>query len=245
MLLNYHYIVEEGRASLAHSKMGEQQIYQILRSAIFNAELPPGTQLVESSLAEGFGVSRTPIRSVISRLKYESLVRFVPNKGAFVYCPTPEEAEEIFFVRKILEPEATYLAALEASSADLEKMNIFLDEEEQYYQQNQPHLALHAIQSFHMAVIEASKNSYLIQYLQEILSLTHIIQTFYDVAETNTTHSNHEHRTLYEAIHQGDADRAKQLAIEHIPFIVRDIDFTKKLNHALSIEQIITRYTPK
>jgi DNA-binding GntR family transcriptional regulator len=230
---------------LSHSKMGEQQIYQILRSAIFNAELPPGTQLVESSLAEGFGVSRTPIRSVLSRLKYESLVRFIPNKGAFVYCPTPEEAEQIFFVRQILEPVAAYLAALQASPSDLEKMNFFLDQEEQCNQQNQPQLALQATQSFHMAVIEASKNTYLIQCLREILSLTHIILTFYDVSETNASHSNHEHRALYEAIHQRDSDLAKQLAADHIPFILRDIDFTKKLNHALSIDQIITRYTPK
>ncbi|MGG5252317.1 GntR family transcriptional regulator [Neobacillus sp. SM06] len=230
---------------MLHSKMGEDQIYQVLRSAIFNAELTPGTQLVESSLADAFGVSRTPIRSVLSRLKYESLVRLIPNKGAFVYCPTPKEAEEIFFVRQILEPEATYLAALKANSSDLKKMEIYLDQEKHYYQQNQPQLALHAIQSFHMVIIEACKNAYLIQYLKEVLSLTHIIQTFYDVAETNTTLSNHEHRTMYDAIHQRDANRAKQLAIEHIPFIVKDIDFTKKLNHALSIEQIITRYTPK
>jgi DNA-binding GntR family transcriptional regulator len=225
--------------------MGEHQIYQVLRSAIFNADLPPGTQLVESSLAEGFGVSRTPIRSVLSRLKYESLVRFIPNRGAFVYCPTPEEAEQIFFVRQILEPEAAYLAALQASPSDLEKMNFFLDQEEQFYQQNQPHDALKAIQSFHMAVIESCKNFYLIQCLREILSLTHIILTFYDVSEANTTQSNHEHRDLYEAIYQRDAKRAKQLANEHIPSIVSDIDFTKKLNHALSIDQIITRYTPK
>lgn len=224
--------------------MGEQQIYQILRNAIFNAELPPGTQLVESSLAEGFGVSRTPIRAVLSRLKYESLVRFIPNKGTFVYCPTPEEAEQIFYIRKILEPEATYLTALQASPSDLERMNFFLDQEEQFYQQEQPQNALQAIQSFHLAVIEACKNSYLIQYLREILSLTLIIQTFYDVSETETTHSNHQHRELFEAIEQRDAIRAKQLAIEHIPFIVKDIDFTKKLNHALPIDQIITRYTP-
>jgi DNA-binding GntR family transcriptional regulator len=230
---------------LSHSKMGEQQIYQILRSAIFNAELPPGTQLVESSLAEGFGVSRTPIRSVLSRLKYESLVRFIPNKGAFVYCPTPEEAEQIFFVRKILEPEAAYLAALQASQSDLEKMKFFVDQEVLFYQQNQPHLALQAIQSFHMTVIESCKNSYLIQYLREILSLTHIILTFYDVSETNTTHSSHEHLALYEAISRRDASCAKHLADQHIPFILRDIDFTKKLNHALSIDQIITRYTPQ
>jgi DNA-binding GntR family transcriptional regulator len=225
--------------------MGEKEIYQLLKSAIFNSELPPGTQLVESSLAEAFGVSRTPIRSVLSRLKYESLVRFIPNRGAFVYCPTPKEAEQIFFVRQILEPEATYLAALNASSSDLEKMNFFLNQEEQCYQENQAQLALQSIQSFHLAVIEACRNPYLIQYLREILSLTHIILTFYDVSETNTTHSNHEHRALYDAIYRRDADRAKQLAVEHIPFIISDIDFTKKLNHALSIDQIITRYTSK
>ncbi|MGG3471040.1 GntR family transcriptional regulator [Neobacillus pocheonensis] len=229
---------------MSHTKMGEKQIYQILRSAIFNAELPPGTQLVESSLAEAFGVSRTPIRSVLSRLKYESLVRFIPNRGAFVYCPTPEEAEQIFFLRQILEPEAAYLAALQATPSDLEKMNFFLEQEKQFYQQNEPQLALQAIQSFHLAVIDACKNPYLIQYLREILSLTHIILIFYDVSDANNTQSNHQHRDLYEAIHQRDAILAKQLTKDHIPFIIGDIDFTKKQNHTLTIDQIITRYTP-
>lgn len=227
-----------------HSKVGEQEIYKILRNAIFNAELPPGTQLVETSLAEAFGISRTPIRSVLSRLKHEYLVQFIPNKGAFVYCPTPEEAEKIFYVRQILEPEAAYLAAIHSSSADLEKMNTYLDEEEHWHAQNQPHRALQAIESFHMAVIEASNNSYMIHYLREIVSLTHIILTFYDISESNATHSNNEHRSLYDAIYQKDANRAKQLTFEHIPFILNDIDFTKKFK-PLSIDQIITRYTSK
>ncbi|MCP8970446.1 GntR family transcriptional regulator [Ectobacillus ponti] len=228
---------------MVQTKIGESQIYQILRSAIFNAELPPGTQLVEASLAEAFGVSRTPIRSVLSRLKYESLVQFVPNRGAFVYCPTPAEAEQIFYVRQVLEPEAAFLAAKKATAADLQAMEFHLAEEARLYKEGKPQLALQAIQSFHMAVIEASKNSYLIQYLRDILSLTHIILTFYDVSDENNSHSHHEHHELYEAIRRQDAAHAKQLAHQHIPFILSDIDFTKKLNHALTIDQIINRYT--
>ncbi|WP_228485628.1 GntR family transcriptional regulator [Thermaerobacillus caldiproteolyticus] len=81
---------------MIHTKIGEEHIYQILRNAIFNADLSPGTQLIESSLAEAFGVSRTPIRAVLQRLKYDSLVKMIPHRGAFVYCPTPKESEQIF-----------------------------------------------------------------------------------------------------------------------------------------------------
>jgi DNA-binding GntR family transcriptional regulator len=218
----------------------EEQIYQILRNAIFNAELTPGMQLVESSLAEAFGVSRTPVRSVLQRLNYESLVQIIPNRGAFVYCPSPEEAEHIFRVRQVLEPEAAYLAATHATAYDLDKMANLLEQETRWYKENQPHQVLRTIESFHLALVDASRNPYLIRYLREIISLAHLIFTFYDVADND---ASHDHQAIYEAVRLGDAKRARDLAHVHIPPMIRDIDFSKPLKGALSIDQIINRYT--
>jgi DNA-binding GntR family transcriptional regulator len=229
---------------LVPSKLGEDQIYTILRNAIFNAELPPGTQLIESSLAMAFDVSRTPIRSVLQRLKYEWLVQVIPNRGSFVYCPTPREAEEIFHVRGLLEPEAVRLAAERITPWELDKLEALLEEESQCYIRNEPHQALQVIDEFHKTMIKASKNNYLIRCLEETLSLSHIILTFYDVSGANNSHTFKEHQDILQALRDKDADQAKNLAHQHIPSIMGDIDFSKSFNRALSIEQIITRYTP-
>lgn len=229
--------------SNTYTKMNEEQIYQILRNAIFNADLPPGTQLIESSLAEAFGVSRTPIRAVLQRLKYDSLVEIIPHRGAFVYCPTPEESEQIFFVRQILEPEAAALAAIHATPEQLKVMEEMLKKEKECYEQNEHHKALPFIEQFHMTIIEASGNPYLVECLRRIISLTHIILTFYDVSHTHSCDVYEEHEALYKAICAHDANRAKQLTHLHIPSIVRDIDFSKKFNGSLSIHEIIKKYT--
>ncbi|QYR20965.1 GntR family transcriptional regulator [Paenibacillus sp. sptzw28] len=230
---------------LLDKKISEDQIYEILKEAIFNSDLTPGTQLVEMSLAEAFEVSRTPIRAVFHRLKFESLVKIIPNRGAFVYCPTPEEAEHIFSVRKLLEPEAARLAALHAGQEDLDKMEQFLTQEKEYYLKRDERSALKAIAEFHLAVIHASRNDYLIRYLRELVNLTHIILTFYDTADPESPDSPDEHKAIFEAIRKGDGDLAYRLASDHVDFIRSEIDFSRQLNHALSVEQVISRYSQR
>lgn len=227
---------------MGHMRIGEEQIYEILKAAIFNSELTPGTQLVETSLADAFGVSRTPIRSVLKRLEYESLVKIYPNRGTFVYCPSPEEAEQIFSVRQILEAEATFLAAKYATEEEIRKLEELLIQEKEFYAKNEHRQALRVISDFHEGIIAASRHDYLIRYLRELLSLSHIILTFYDTTEEETPHSIDEHKAILEAIKKKDSHLAKQLADDHIQCIKGDIDYTKKLNHALSIEQVIAHY---
>lgn len=224
-------------------KISENQMYEILKEAISNGDLTPGTQLVETSLAEAFHISRTPIRSVFNRLKFESLVKIIPNKGAFVYCPSPAEAEEIFAVRKLLEPEAARLAASFAGEEDLALMEQFLRKEKEYYILRDERNALKAITDFHMAVIQASRNDYLIRYLRELVNFTHIILMSYDTADPESPESPDEHKAIFEAIKKKDGDLAYRLARDHIDFIQKEIDFTRQLNHPLSIEQVISRYS--
>ncbi len=233
----------EGGIILQQLKVREEEIYQILRKAIFNTELLPGTQLIETSLAEAFGVSRTPIRAVLQRLKYDSLIVMIPNRGAFVYCPDPKEAEQIFFVRQILEPEAAALAAIHATTQQLKFIKNCLDQELELYKQNEPKKALPIIEQFRMKIIEASGNPYLFDSLRKIISLTHIILTFYDVSDDHCFDVYNEHVLLYEAIKAKNSMEAKRLAYHHIPMITKDIDFSKKFTSSLSINQIIEKYT--
>lgn len=81
-----------------------EQAYDILREKILSRELLPGARLVDSQLAEEFGISRTPLRDAIRKLAEEGLVVNNPQKkGYYVYQPSAEDINEIFELRLILD----------------------------------------------------------------------------------------------------------------------------------------------
>lgn len=59
-------------------------IYNVLKNRILFLEYKPGQVLNEKLLAEEFGVSRTPLRSVLNRLEWEQLVRVLPRTGTII-----------------------------------------------------------------------------------------------------------------------------------------------------------------
>jgi GntR family transcriptional regulator, rspAB operon transcriptional repressor len=95
------------------------QVYLALREAIVSAELEPGRQLSENELADLLGVSRTPVREALFRLRDERLVAIVPQLGTFVTLISPAAVEDAAFVREALECAAIRRAVERISDADL------------------------------------------------------------------------------------------------------------------------------
>lgn len=79
------------------------QVLEVIRQAILDFRYKPGQRLIERELIEQTGVSRTTIREVLRELEAEGLVTTIPQKGAIVVVPTPEEAAELYEVRSALE----------------------------------------------------------------------------------------------------------------------------------------------
>ncbi|TCK30649.1 GntR family transcriptional regulator [Ancylobacter aquaticus] len=75
-----------------------------LRKAILDGTYPAGAQLRQDALAATFKVSRIPIREALFQLDAEGLVRFVPQKGAVVAALSAEEIDDVFELRRLLEP---------------------------------------------------------------------------------------------------------------------------------------------
>lgn len=93
-----------------------------IMKAIFGGELAGGDRLVEQDLAAKFGVSRTPIREALGELAALGMIRLKPNHGAVV-CPFgPEQITELYHVRRILEMEATRLAAGHIDPEELQRL---------------------------------------------------------------------------------------------------------------------------
>src|SRR2546427_13052427 len=76
-----------------------------LRDQIIRGEIAEGTQLRQDAIATQYQVSRIPVREALRQLEAEGLITIVPNRGAVVPALSPDDIEELFSIRSLLEPE--------------------------------------------------------------------------------------------------------------------------------------------
>jgi DNA-binding GntR family transcriptional regulator len=103
-------------------------VQEKLRGAILNGTFKPGERLVESAIAEQLGISRAPVREVLSALEREGLVVNIPRRGNFVLDFTDKDIEEIYSLRLLLELGALERAATRLTEADAQEIQDLIDQ---------------------------------------------------------------------------------------------------------------------
>ena len=81
-------------------------VYEAIKDKIINGEFLPGSILMERSIAEEFGVSRTPVREALKRLSQEGWVDWEERRRAVVSEITISKIMELFTLREMIEPFA-------------------------------------------------------------------------------------------------------------------------------------------
>jgi DNA-binding GntR family transcriptional regulator len=199
------------------------QVYAALRAAIVSAELEPGRRLSENELAELLGVSRTPVREALARLRDERLVAIVPQLGTFVTLISPAAVEDAAFVREALECASIRLAAERATSAGLAELQANLVAQERAEQEADTAAfdalddALHrllAAQSGHEIAWSLARRAN--GHLDRVRGLS-LPEPGY-LGEMVA-----EHRALVAAIADGDADRAERLMRHHLRMVLSSV----------------------
>src|ERR1700751_148933 len=81
-----------------------------IRDKIIRGEIQEGAQLRQDAIANQYHVSRIPVREALRQLDAEGLIAIVPNRGAVVPALSPDDIEELFSIRALLEPEVLKLS---------------------------------------------------------------------------------------------------------------------------------------
>ncbi len=102
-------------------------VYDRLLAGIALGDYAPGSALNERELAAELGVSRTPVREALLRLRLEGLVRVVPRGGIFVAETSIRQIREITEVRLVLEECSGRLAVARCSPQWLAELQAWLD----------------------------------------------------------------------------------------------------------------------
>ncbi|GAB4237933.1 MAG: GntR family transcriptional regulator [Elainellaceae cyanobacterium] len=196
------------------SRTTQASVTEYLRQAILSGELPAGTRLVQSELAEVLNVSVTPIREALRELSTQGLIDLDAFRGAVVHTPTLTELEEIFEVRTVLLPFSIRKGVEQITSQELDQAEAILAQMEAETQQTR---WIELNRQFHGLLYRANSNSKLRDILQQLSDIAAIyINLSFAQTPLQQESADREHRMILNAYRQKDVEQAIAITLNHI-----------------------------
>jgi DNA-binding GntR family transcriptional regulator len=192
--------------------------YDAIRESIGTGEFAPGSWLRESSVAATLGLSRTPVREALRMLATEGVVELVHNRGARVVSWTPDDIDEAYRLRALIEGYGAGLAARRADAACIAELRALQERYEHALDEHDPTVAASAQcnDDFHAAVLAASGSTRLPMLVAMVSSaplVRHVLQSYDD---DDRRRSVVAHRDVITAIANADEALATSAMSSHI-----------------------------
>ena len=199
------------------------QVARRIAAAIDDGTFQPGERLVETRLAEMFGVSRGPVREALKTLQSENIVAITPGRGSFVAAPSSEDVEQIVAARALLEGLAARTVTTHARKRDLQQLvRLRKSMEEAVERGDIPgYLALHW--RLHELLCELSNNPVLIQAWQSMHGQLRLFWRGRISRVDLTERLLMETSVLVDSLYGKDPDEADALFRSHIIHVSYDI----------------------
>ena len=193
----------------SHAETVYAQLLQAINSGIYK----PGDRIREEAVAEGLGVSRTPVREALRRLQSEDVLA-KSTQGLTVLEMGEDLVLELYALRETLEVMASQLAARHATHADLRRLSAVLRQEAAC--KDADSIGLAAInRDFHVALAEAAHNRFLLKALRNLQDayLRLPLTTLSLLGRPQI--ALEEHRAIVDAIARRDVAGAAKAAKRH------------------------------
>lgn len=190
---------------MSDTRASQKDAYQLILNAIDTGVYRPGDRLVESELADRFGMSRTPIREALQRLETQSLLAR-DGRSLVVASLDHNQMAELYVVRSELEALAARLAARHATAEEVRLLQEMVREDQLLV--NDPAALARTNRRFHRQVHLASHNRYLVQQLDLVYRSMALMATTSLAAEGRSEIAVAEHAAVVDAIAKGDGDAA-------------------------------------
>ena len=194
-------------------KAAQKDAYTLILEAIDSGIYKPGDRLVESELAERFGVSRTPIREALQRLETQSLLTR-DGRSLIVASLDHNQMAELYVVRCELEGLAASLAARHATEEEIQVLRDMVAEDRALL--DDPGALARANRRFHKMIHLASHNRYLVQQLDLVHRSMALMATTSLAAEGRGVKALEEHAAIVDAIARRDEQAAYRALRDHI-----------------------------
>jgi len=186
-----------------------------LRHSILTSELIPGVIYNEKSLAERLGISRTPVREALLELASRRLIRLFPQKGMMINTFSGKDIEEVFDIRIALEA-LSIKNACGSSQLNVDLLKQFINDQKAAVEVNHPSDFMEADRRFHMAFIYLNDNNYLIDTMQDIRDIMHLMGLRALGKQDRMLRVIGEHEIILEAVAVKDVTMAMEKMVNHL-----------------------------
>jgi DNA-binding GntR family transcriptional regulator len=195
------------------------RVFQQLRTAIVEGEIPAGSKISEPEMAARFGISRGPLREAMRRLESTNLVERRPNLGARVITLTSVQLLEIYVIREALEGMAARLAAAHMSDDAIEDLKDLMEQHRRDVARDfwQAYFQKEGDMDFHFRIVQGSANRRLIAILcDDLYHLARMYRCQFGMGSDRAREALREHELVVDAIAERDGELAELLMRRHI-----------------------------
>jgi DNA-binding GntR family transcriptional regulator len=186
-----------------------EYIAETLESQILDGSLSPSTRLVQTEIADSFGVSRLPVRDALRILEKKELVITLPRKGMVVRPVTEKEAKELFELRLLLEGYAFTASAPLLGRNNLDRLD-HLVEEQMTSDPSNFGLLMDIDEQFHMVLISECDNEEIRKQIVNLWRRIRMLRALARNVDEWNRRSAKGHKRIIEALRSSDFDLAKQ-----------------------------------
>lgn len=204
-----------------------QALYREMRDRITLLQYPPGTALRENTLADEFGVSRTPIRRALHRLEFDGLVHISRGAGAVVAAVDIKSLKEVYALRLKLAELVGELNPARLKEENLAVLENILEQTEQMRDQYDPVALARIYNVFHQEMLDIISNEPLKQISDQLFHRTARVwlQLLPDLDwEEEITTMCEEIRDVLAGLRAGDMQTVAQVRRQHMAMLLQRIN---------------------
>jgi DNA-binding GntR family transcriptional regulator len=195
-----------------------ERIREQLIEDILSGQLPPGTRIVETRLAQQLGVSQGPVREALRDLELFGFVVSSPFRGTQVRKISPDDLVEIYPVRAALEGVAAKAAATRIDDATLAELEELIATMRDAAERKDQQAHVNADFAFHHAIVKASGNRMLEHVWQtmRLATTTFVTHAMNQITHRSLTEIGERHVPVLEALRSRDPILAEAAMRRHI-----------------------------
>jgi DNA-binding GntR family transcriptional regulator len=190
--------------------------YEQIRQRILDNVWPPGHRALEQEVALALGMSRTPVREAIMRLRNEGLVEVIPRHGLRVLPVSPNDMREIYEILTALECMAVErLASRRPSDAELKPLIDACKAMDKALKADDLDAWAAADERFHAHLLELAGNRQLQATVLNYWDRAHRARMFTLRLRPKPVNSTKEHLQMVERLRAGDAEGVARVTRAH------------------------------
>ncbi|KQN72678.1 MULTISPECIES: GntR family transcriptional regulator [unclassified Devosia] len=188
-------------------------VADIIRQAILNGTMKPGTPVVEMALAEQLQVSRAPVREAIQILEADGLIESEPYKGKRVKPLTLKEVEELYSLREQF--EAFAIRRVVERQVDVSELRRHSDAMFEAAERGDLAALNTADEAFHRTLIRLADHQLMLSFWDNLYMRIRQIMALRNSANRDLRAVARNHPPIIEAIENRDMIRAISLISDH------------------------------